>query len=79
MSTILGDYRPRRVPSDKSLHRKSRTTPRSPGLLSCLWEKAEFREESSCLRCRVQNLSGAFTGFDQGPELFKVVDDKIRT
>jgi hypothetical protein len=26
-----------------------------------------------------ESLSAAFTSFDQDPELFKVVDDKIRT
>src|SRR5271169_4431639 len=26
-----------------------------------------------------ESVSAAFTSFDQGPELFKVVDDKIRT
>jgi hypothetical protein len=39
------------------------------------WEfgrKASFREDSS-------ELAAAFTSFDQGSELFKVVDDKIRT
>src|ERR1700739_5033343 len=39
------------------------------------WEfgrKATFRED-------LQGLAAALTSFDQGSELFKVVDDKIRT